>query len=168
MKSIYLNNNLIAFVDEIYYDYINQWNWFEHKRQNRLYSYAIRNHQLGDNNIPRLMHRLIWFRNIPDNPDLEIDHIDGNGLNNLKENLRTATRSQNGINRGPNSRNMSGYKGVTWNRARLKWQAQIGLRKEIIKLGVFRDVKGAARAYNRAAYHYFREFAWLNPVDPLF
>jgi hypothetical protein len=55
----------------------------------------------------------------------EIDHIDHNPLNNQKENLRIVTRSQNRMNSRLNSNNTSGFKGISWNKARQKWRIQI-------------------------------------------
>src|SRR3990167_6476682 len=81
-----------------------------------------------------LMHRFIL--NAPD--CLEVDHIDGNRLNNQYSNLRLASSSQNKINRGPRKDNRSGYKGVSWHKQRLKWTARIMADDKYQHLGLFK------------------------------
>ena len=91
--------------------------------------------------------------------DEQIDHIDLNGLNNVRSNLRFVTPAQNCWNRRTNSRNTSGYKGVCWNKKCNKWQAGIkvhGLKKH---LGLFDDPKEAYDAYCQAAKDAHGEFA---------
>lgn len=89
------------------------------------------------------------------------DHINGNGLDNRRENLRLATRSQNSINRGKQSNNKSGYKGVSWNKRDKRWTAQITINKHIINLGGFDTPEQAYEAYKEAAKQYHGTFANL-------
>jgi hypothetical protein len=93
-----------------------------------------------------------------------VDHVNRNGLDNRRINLRPATVSQNQANRGPLSNNTSGYKGVSWNRGRHKWSAIIKVAGEVTRLGFFDDPIEAARAYNQAASEAFGEYAYLNPM----
>jgi hypothetical protein len=93
-----------------------------------------------------------------------VDHVNGNGLDNRRINLRPATPSQNGANRPPQRNNTSGYKGVYWNRPGQNWFARIKVAGRPVHLGMFADPTEAARAYNRAAMEAFGEYAWLNPV----
>jgi hypothetical protein len=93
-----------------------------------------------------------------------VDHVNRNGLDNRRINLRPATRSQNRVNCPPSRNNTSGYKGVSWNRPARRWVARIGVNGRRIGLGYFADSAEAARAYNRAALEAFGEYAWLNPV----
>ena len=98
------------------------------------------------------------------------DHVNRNGLDNRRINLRPATYAQNGANRALLRNNTSGYKGVHWDRRGRKWRAQIKVNDRSRYLGLFTDPVDAARAYNRAAMEAFGEFAWLNPVpqpDPV-
>lgn len=92
-----------------------------------------------------------------------VDHIDGEGLNNTKQNLRIGTIQQNNMNRKKlNKPYSSKYKGVFWNKDHKKWEACIsynGIRK---RLGFFDNEEDAARAYDEAAKIYHREFAVLN------
>jgi hypothetical protein len=104
----------------------------------------------------RLMHRLIL-----DAPaHLQVDHIDGDRLNNTRANLRLATRSQNMANRRSPRTNSSGYKGVSWTANR--WQAHICYQHRRLYLGRYRDPQVAALAYDIAARALFVEFARCN------
>jgi len=93
----------------------------------------------------------------------EVDHIDGNGRNNRRANLRKATKAQNQQNRRkfPSARYTSRFKGVYQNKRTGKWCALI--RKE--HLGTFSTEEEAALAYNKAAKRLFGEFARLNVVE---
>jgi AP2 domain len=120
--------------------------------------YAVRSE--GSN--PRrkvLMHVLIADCERP-------DHVNRNGLDNRRINLREATPSQNGANRGLPAANTSGYRGVYWNKQRRRWTAIISIAGHKKYLGHFGDPAEAARAYNRAALETWGEFASLNPVSP--
>ena len=93
-----------------------------------------------------------------------VDHVNRNGLDNRRINLRPATLSQNSANRALFRNNTSGYKGVYWDRPQRKWMAVIMANGRRKRLGVFDDPVEAARAYNHAAAEAFGEYAWLNPV----
>lgn len=93
-----------------------------------------------------------------------IDHKDRNPLNNKKENLRCCTNAENIRNRDLQSNNTSGFKGVYFHTNKNKYQAQIKVNGRMIYLGLFENVKNAARAYNNAAARYYGEFAKLNAV----
>jgi hypothetical protein len=108
------------------------------------------------------MHRLIMF-GLSEN-DLLVDHVDRDRLNNTRENLRVCTNSQNQANRTTPKNNSSGYKGVRWLSKTQKWQAMIKVNNRVHCLGCYRNPKNAARAYNKAALHFFGEFAYLNEV----
>jgi len=91
-----------------------------------------------------------------------IDHINGNTLDNRKDNLRICTHSQNLTNVGKKSNNTSGYKGVSWNKSHGKWQSQICVNGKTTYLGHFNDKLKAAKAYDDAALKHHGEFARLN------
>jgi hypothetical protein len=90
-----------------------------------------------------------------------IDHIDGDGLNNRRSNLRFATLSQNQGNRRLSKNNKSGYKGVSWNNHSRKWLAQIVIQNKNIYLGLFDSIEDARVAYAEAAKRYFGDFMRL-------
>ena len=107
------------------------------------------------------MHREL----LPVPPGFETDHIDGNGLNNQKDNLRISTRSQNAANSKIRVGGSSEFKGVAWNKRCRKWRATIGVERQVKHLGLFKIEEKAALAYNTAALKYFGEFARLNIVE---
>ena len=103
-------------------------------------------------------HRIIFLMHRGYLPD-EIDHIDGNGLNNDIENLRAATRSQNGRNRGAPKHNTSGFKGVSWHKKSNKWRAVIKFGGKQRHLGYLDTPEAAHEAYKAAATKLHKEFA---------
>lgn len=112
-----------------------------------------------------LMHRLIMQR-VLGRPLVEgelVDHIDGNGLNNLRSNLRLATRAQNVQNRKINSNSESGYKGVTRNKQTdiESWKAHIFVNGKQKFIGSYPTPELAHQAYCEAGRFYFGEF--FNP-----
>jgi len=111
------------------------------------------------------LHRLII--NAP--KGMHADHINGNTLDNRKENLRLCTCAQNQWNRGPNKNNKSGFKGVS-TRARFAgkskpWKAAIMVNRKTIQIGFYATPEEAARAYDIKAKELHGEFAYLNFPD---
>jgi hypothetical protein len=90
------------------------------------------------------------------------DHINGDGLDNRRANLRPATLSQNGANARTPKDNSSGFKGVFWHKARKRWVAAIRLDRRKINLGVFDTPEATARAYDAAAIAAWGEYARPN------
>lgn len=96
---------------------------------------------------------------------MEIDHIDGNGLNNKRSNLRICTSAENKRNRGIDRiRNKSGYKGVFYEKYHKKYRATICVNYKRIYLGYFDTAKDGAIAYNEAVKKYHGKFANLNKI----
>lgn len=87
-----------------------------------------------------------------------VDHIDGNGLNNQKTNLRLCTNSQNMMNQKMHKDNRSGYKGVRFHKSSKKWQARICINYKDIFLGGFKTAILAHEAYKKAVLKYHKEF----------
>ena len=94
-----------------------------------------------------------------------IDHINHNGLDNRKENLRFVTRAQNQQNRRSTKNSSSQYKGVGWHKASNKWRAKIGHKGKQTYLGLFTCEHQAALAYNEKALELWGENALLNEVE---
>jgi len=92
----------------------------------------------------------------------QADHRNHDTLDNRRENLRVATRSENCRNRMRRVDNRSGFKGVSWNRERGQWRAQIWTGSTNKLLGTFADPVSAAKAYDEAACERHGEFALLN------
>jgi len=92
-------------------------------------------------------------------PKDQIDHIDLNRSNNAWDNLREASRDQNGANRRAHRDNKTSFKGVTWHDQIGKYYARINVNKKRISLGVFEKAEDAAAAYIAAAVKYHGDFA---------
>lgn len=91
-------------------------------------------------------------------PEHEVDHINGIKNDNRPENLREATRAQNGMNVGMSPGNTSGYKGVSWDKNLNKWRAEIYVLGKRIHLGRHNDIDLAGLIYEEAARIYHGEF----------
>ena len=160
MKTIQATSKGMAYlikVDDSDYENVSRFKWSIKQERDGLY--AVRNTLKKDGKKRIYMHHEIVGK-----PPLGmvIDHKDCDGLNNQRSNLRFATKSQNGANRGYEIRNTSGFKGVSWDVKRDKWQVGIQINKHRFALGRFTDINDAARAYDAAARKHFGEFANLN------
>jgi len=103
--------------------------------------------------------RVAWFLMTGSWPKGIVDHKDRNRANDSWSNLRLATSSQNNHNRGMDSRNVSGYKGVSWHKGEGKWRAVISVQKRSHHLGYFANKKLAAAVWKEAASRLHGEFA---------
>lgn len=148
LKKIPLTQGYVAIVDDEDYDKAMQYKWSVHKK-NKTTKYAIGNLKRNGRWRTRLLHRFI-LGDIPDGK--EVDHINGNGLDNRKNNLRIVTHQQNAFNRGKNT------KGVCWHKQIRKWQAQIKINQKQIYLGIFENLQDAIKARETAVCKYFGEF----------
>lgn len=151
------SDGLCALVDDEDYDRVNQHRW--HVGNNGYIKTFIG----GRKNVKcLLMHRLIM--NPPD--DFEVDHKDGNKLDNRRSNLRVARREENARNLRRHKKFSSRFKGVSWNGKAQLWDARIGDNRQTLHLGQFSSEIQAALAYNTAALERFGEFASLNEITP--
>ena len=155
MKEILLTQGKATQVDDEDYEFLNQWKWCVAKTSSTIY--AKRRRKGSCRCDTALMHRDI----MKPEKGLCIDHIDGNGLNNQKSNLRFCTHTQN-MQNSKSETGKSRYKGVNWLGRLNKWKAEIRLNKRGIHLGVFLDDKRAALFYDEAARLLFGEFAQVN------
>lgn len=145
-KTIKLTRGHKTIVDAWNYESLSKFKWREHNGYAKKSIHKSRYHVA--------MHRvLLWAP-----PGYEIDHINGNGLDNRLENLRIVTHAQNIRNMKPRSK----YKGVHWNTKNKKWISQIGINGGRTYLGSFNTQKEAAKAYDQKAKEVFGEYARLN------
>jgi hypothetical protein len=157
MKEIHLTRGMVALVDDDLYEHLSQWKWCV--TWSGFNWYAARTQTLPNKKQQRVyMHREVL--NAP--PGTQVDHVSGDRLDNTRQNLRLATNQQNSCNRPAQSRNTSGYKGVSFDKARGKWDARIMSDGTQICLGRYATKEEAARAYNEASMLYHGEFARLN------
>ncbi len=156
MKQIPLSKGTFALVDDEDFEELNKHKWFNN------YGYAVRNVVIPNSKRRRLlpMHRVV--AKTPNG--LFTDHINGNGLDNQKNNLRFCTTAQNIRNRGLAVNNKSGYKGVHFSKSTNRWIAQIRIpnRKTQLRLGSFKTVEEGYAAYCDAAKKYHGDFANVN------
>lgn len=161
-REIHLTQGKVAIVDVADYQTLNQHKWYYSQgyahRQRHLYMVNGKAKK-----ITILMHREI----IPTSKDLEIDHWDGNGLNNRRYNLRESTNSQNQANQVANPNKSSSYKGVLLNKGQHQYYARIRINGDLKYLGSFTNELDAAREYNRAAIEFFGKFARLNDIPEI-
>lgn len=158
MKTIPLTQGMFAMVDDEDYEFLNQYKWCVSKDRGIYYAQKAINRDGKKTTIK--MHQLI----IGYAKQYDIDHADGDGLNNQRYNLRVCTHMQNNANQRIPKNNKSGYKGVHWVNKRGKWRAEIKcgvIRKTI---GQYSTKEEAAIAYNMAASKLFGQYARPNEV----
>jgi len=157
MKTIPLTRGKFAIVDDSDLEWLSQWKWCVQDR-NKYTSYAIRGFHLNGKLVGVRMHRVIMGAE----PGQQVDHKNGNGLDNRRSNLRIASHSQNGANRRRQRNNTSGFPGVSWHIRRKKWQVRIKVNQKQIYLGIFDDLSTAVAKYNNTARDLFGDFKWLD------
>jgi hypothetical protein len=160
-KLLPLSQDKFAIVDSDDYDRLNTYKWCLSKTPRT--NYAMRStkaRRIKGKRAKRktiLMHRFIL--NAP--PGLVVDHINHDGLDNRKSNLRLCTRKQNNHNKRPQGKT-SKYKGVYFSKLRKKFIARIQMNGKTTYIGLFTDQIAAAKAYDKKARELFGEFAYLN------
>jgi hypothetical protein len=160
MKEIPLTQGKAALVDDADFEELNKYKWYAHFDGRRFY--ANRNEQLGTNHWTKvLMHRQIL--GLTKGDGIYVDHVNHDGLNNCRKNLRTCTNAENTRNRRTSEHPKSSqHKGVHWAKRDKKWRAQIQINGVKLHIGDFSSEDEAAHAYNAIALQYFGEFACLN------
>jgi len=153
MKKIKLTQNKYALVDNEDYPILSMFNWYANKNKTHRTFYAVRVN--GNKKIH--MHRYI----LGTPKGMETDHIDGNGLNNQKKNLRICDHAENQRNKDKPKNNTSGFKGVSWCERNKKWLVRISLDRERIYLGHFKSKMKAYEAYCKGCIKYHGKFAKL-------
>lgn len=156
MRTISIEKStLVALVDDADYTYLTNWTWCIANGYVQCTDYSTGLRKL------HYMHCLLVT-------GAEIDHIDGNPLNNQRSNLRAVTRTQNNANRrvdgNKTATTTSQYKGVCWNKGKQNWHTQIKYLRHKYHIGYFHNEIDAAKAYNEAAIRFFGEFARINEL----
>mgnify|MGYP003653768617 CR=1 FL=1 len=147
-----LTQGCTAIIDAADVPLVNGRNW--HARKVRNVIYASHKESIGGNWRNANLHRVI----MGEPHGWQVDHIDGDGLNNRRNNLRLATFGQNSQNRRINSNNKSGFKGVCFHKHSGKWRGQIRSNYKTISLGYFASPEEAHAAYCLASEKYHGEF----------
>jgi hypothetical protein len=157
LKYISLTQGKQAIVSDEDFENVSQFKWYYDKTT----GYAKRDTRIDGKRVCVYMHRFI---NNTDDGKLT-DHINGNRIDNRRENLRSCNFTQNHANKKIESKFTSKYKGVYWHKNRDKWVSMIRIDRKGHYLGVFTDEKEAAKAYNQKAKELFGDFARLNVID---
>ena len=160
MITIELTKGKTCIIDNIDID-LKEFNWVSRCASKSIYAYrhiSTPNHRVH-------MHRYIMERIL--NRSLRkgehVDHIDHNGLNNCRNNLRLANSKENSYNRRK-CIHSSIYKGVSWNKRDSNWRVRIRIDGKLLSLGGYKNERDAAKAYNDVAIKYFGEYACLNTL----
>jgi len=141
MKTIELTKGKFTMVDDDDFEELNQHKWYANKMGNILY--AVRNIE-----TPKRA-KIYMHRSIMNTPNgLQTDHINGNGLDNRKENLRAVTARQNTQNKHTNKSSI--YAGVNWSKVAQKWHARICIKGSRKHLGYFKTEIDAYNSYLKA------------------
>jgi hypothetical protein len=163
MIEIHLTKGYVSLIDDCDAD-LNQLAWTAsvHPRQ----VYAVQQHRRNGKKGTTHLHRVVLERmlNRPMDAKEYCDHINGDSLDNRRNNLRVALPHENSRNQQTRITSKSGYKGVIFDKRNKKFKAQIGIGGKPLYLGLFPTVEAAARAYNEAALEHFGEFARLNEI----
>lgn len=145
MKEIKLSRGKIAFVDDCDFDAVCKITWNAHKDKNTFYARTNISKKLGKSSTVT-MHNFLMGRSIN---GLVIDHINGNGLDNRRENLRFVTNRHNSQNTVARrlGKTTSRYVGVNWMKSKNKWRAEAMVNGKRRHLGLFLTEELAASAY---------------------
>ena len=161
---LHLTRGYVAIVDDEDHEALSRWSWTYVPSSSAIGSgYAARWVRTPDGSKRALyLHRHL----LNASPDQVVDHINGNGLDNRRANLRLATQAQNRANERNVRGGTSPYRGVRWDVSRQRWHASIKSCGRTCWLGTFLDPVAAALAYDQAARARFGEFARPNfPLD---
>lgn len=151
MKILTAKNDEECVVDDDVYEWAKKIKWHVNN-----YGYFI----TGGGNNKKLLHRLI----VGETDEYDVDHKNGCKLDNLRANLRLASRAENTYNQGRRLDNTSGYRGVWYRKDRKVWAAEIKKDGKKYSLGCYKTAQEAAIAYNYKAQELFGDFANLNEV----
>lgn len=154
MKEIQLTQGKVALVDDEDFEWLSQWNWYANKdpRNHRYYAKRI----CGNKWLK--MHRVIMGAKQGE----EVDHINGDGLDNRRCNLRVCTHSQNSMNRIKSKNTSSKYLGVCWFSVQKRWVVQKIVRGKRHWGGSFKNEEDAGRRADELAKELHGEYATLN------
>lgn len=156
-----LTNGQVILIDAADYEWISQHKWSPCGINQRYICRSKRAHETGGKWVPGAavyLHREIMK---PQGREM-VDHINQNGWDNRRSNLRIATKSQNMANKPKIRSNTSGYKGVSMVKKTGKWRARTNCNGREYTIGYFDNPEDAARAYDRKVIELFGDFAYLN------
>lgn len=160
-REIGLTQGQVATVDDADYDWlvgVGEWLVLFNKRfsDSNRFRAARNEYRKGVGRRTLLMHRFIM--GVQDNRQAQVDHINGNTLDNRRCNLRVVSSSQNRMNVGIYGNNKSGRRGVSWSKTQGKWRTLITVYKKRIHLGYYDSLDEASTVHEAARVKYFGEY----------
>ena len=154
MKILKLTRGKQTILDDQDYAWVKKFKWYAYKSKNNYYAWRLSGVQL---------HREIL--GLKNKDGKIVDHKNGNGLDNRRENLRVCTVAENCRNARTHTKLKSNkFKGVSWSPGHKKWVTKIIINYKQKHLGYFDNEELAAEAYNKAAINYFGKFAKINRI----
>ena len=153
VREVPVSGGRTALIDEADYESIQHWKWSSCRKR---HTFAVYRAVLEQGKS----RRIYLSRFIMQAPSgLFVDHENGDGLDNRRDNLRLCTHTENNRHRcRPQSTNTSGHRGVFWERGAKKWRAQLSVNNRNVHLGMFLTVEDAGNAYRQAAVSRYGEF----------
>lgn len=161
MKKIELTRGHFALVDDDDYDVLKDYQWHVVPSRKTFYASRTGIKRFGEKATVN-MHRQILRL---EDKNIQADHIDGNGLNNQKYNLRVCNHRQNQHNSLKRDGCSSKYKGVSWNKNANKWKVSFGPSENRSCIGYYDSEVEAALVYNCVASFAYGEYAKLNEIN---
>lgn len=158
MAQLQLTKGKIALIDDADLPLVNRWKWGYVPRSNGVGGYVARWESGGSSRTTIYLHRQLMNAQ----PCQQVDHINGDGLDNRRSNLRLCSQSQNFANRRILPQRSLPYRGVYYDKRRSNYFAAIKVNGKSYRLGTFTNPKDAALAYDKAAQSHFGDFASLN------
>ena len=153
MAFLTLTNGSQVEVEDDDFEHVEQWVWYPHPD-----GYAQRGIQVEKQLVMNLLHREIMGAKEGE----LVDHRDRNMSRCVRRNLRIVTHRQNLMNRSPNKRSSSGYRGVSWNPQREKWAVRVILDKRVFFFGYYDDPEEAAYVWDQCALQLYGAYAYRN------
>jgi hypothetical protein len=162
MAAIRLTQDKIAIIDDDDFERVSKHKWYYRGRYGSRVNeqgYVLRTvRETGKKQTTISLQRFVM-----NNPEgFQVDHVNGDRLDNRKCNLRVATMEQNSHNSTLRKNNTSGFKGVYFKKANQRFFAKISINKKPTHLGYFSTAIDAAKTYDEAARKHYGEFATLN------
>lgn len=156
-KLIPLTKGKFAVVDDEDFEALSAFRWHAYPDRGTFYA---RRSDYSEGHVAKtvLMHRQVLGAGKGE----QVDHVNGDGLDNTRTNLRFCTPLENARNARRRKDNQSGFKGVVWHKQRKQWVAHIRIDGKLKHLGLFPTKEDAARAYDEVAKRIHKEFANLN------
>lgn len=157
----YTSNNMRFYFDEEDYELINKYTWHEHDDGTNIYPRTLYDRYYDSSgkrhNVYIMMHQLLQKAHYSNKNDLIMDHIDGNTMDNRKQNLRETTRQKNMFNVKTPASNKTGHKGI-YKTASGKFQVKINIDKKAVYLGTYKTYEEALKIRKAAEIKYYGEY----------